>query len=569
MAQPGRYPTQTHAMNLLIGAVKHCGADRLEVWARSAEACFPSVKKVLLCLDEEVPSSLRNLVPLGFEVIHQPSPPQTNIDIMKYERHNAIREYLLGRSPQDVVLTTDTFDVCFQSDPFAWYEQHRNNDLLLGSEGITIEQEHWNRRVITKGFPLHIGEVLKNDVFCAGVIMGSAEVVADLMLMVYNFTKNVKSEDSEGIDQGALNVILASHHFRNKLQVTTTSENFVVHCAVSGPTELFIPWGFKNAYKYDLPKFDGHAVVNHRNEPYCIVHQYNRVKEWDSFFNTKYRRPDWGKILPAIKPQPSSTTDDTAIVVCTRANSSYADDWNRTLRFTDHDYLLCDVGNGKVPEYKTFDRFVADNVINYTEQYMREALNFHSEISTKHWWNQGGGRNAIWFYPHFRMLYFYLTHPNYNYYWFFDEDVTFPQHNLDEFVAAHAHLTHDCMITYLFSTKGSADVLSMTPGMGSYHAADCNWLSHYPGDGDKQNPHITTTYGSYFPLVRLSNKAMRGLWEEHGKGHHGYSEGYVPTTLAHLGQTLYSIYDKNSEVKADKRLVVHHRRYLELLWKHV
>lgn len=561
-------------MNILIGAIKHCNVDRLEVWAKSAYAHFPNVKKVVLCLDEVVPTSIKRLENLNFEIVHAPSPPEKNIDVMKYERHNAIRDYLLkNNKPNDVVLTTDTFDVCFQSNPFDWYDKNRTNDLLLGSEGITIENEHWNRRVITKSFGAHINEIVKNDVFCAGIMMGTVSVICDLMLMIYNFTKFIKNEDSEGVDQGALNVILGTHYFKEKLQVTTTSESFVVHCAVSGPTELFIPWGFKNNYKYDLPSFDGKNVVNKDGVPYCIVHQYNRVKEWDKFFNESYKLVKWGntdieKQEPII-PTQSEVVNDTAIVVCSRVNSSYSGDWNRTLEFTNHDYLLCDVGSGKIPEYNTFNRFVGDNVINYSEKHLRKELNVEGEVSTKHWWNLNGGRNIIWFYPHFRMLYFYLTNPNYKYYWFFDEDVTFPQQPVSEFVAAHSHLHHDCMITYLFTADATGDVLNMAKGMGSYHSHDCNWLTHYPGDGDVQNPNIKKTYGSYFPLVRLSNKAMSALLEEHNNGYHGYSEGYVPTTLAHKGLSLYSIYNENSEVKADKNLIVHHRRYLELIWKHV
>lgn len=562
-------------MNFLIGAVKGCNVDRLEVWAKSAYACFPNVKKIVICMDAEVPQSFKKLESLNFEIAHAPSPPQKNVDIMKYERHNAIREYLLkNNNPEDVVLTTDTFDVCFQSDPFDWYEKNRKNDLLLGSEGITIENEHWNRRVITKAFGDHINEVLKNDVFCAGVIMGKVSVVTDLMLSVYNFTKYIKNEDSEGVDQGALNVLLGTQYLKNKLQVTTTSENFVVHCAVSGPTELFISWGFKNNYKYDLPKFNDVDVINKDDMPYCIVHQYNRVKEWDKFINNKYRQMPWGntntnQVLEPIDTPTTVVANDTATVVCTRVNSSYAGDWNKTLKFTDHDYLLCDVGSGKTPIYNTFNRFIADNVINYTEAHMRKTLKFDKDVSTKHWWNLNGGRNIIWFYPHFRMLYFYLTNPTYKYYWFFDEDVTFPNQSVSEFVSAHSHLHHDCMITYLFSANVTGDVLNMATGMGSFHASDCNWLNHYPGDGDIQNPNITKTYGSYFPLVRLSNKAMQVLLSEHNAGYHGYSEGYVPTVLGHKGLSLYSIYNENSEVKADKNLTVFHRRYLELLWKNV
>jgi hypothetical protein len=75
--------------------------------------------------------------------------------------------------------------------------------------------------------------------------------------------------------------------------------------------------------------------------------------------------------------------------------------------------------------------------------------------------------------------------------------------------------------------------------------------------------------GSYFPLVRLSNKSMKILLEEHKKGYYGYSEGYVPTTLNQYNLKLYSIFNKESKVDANENIIIYHRRYLDLIWKNI
>lgn len=734
-------------MNVLVGVTKNCEIDRLDVWAKSAYQYFPTVKKILLCLDEKVPNSIRNLEKLNFNIVHIPSPPEKNIDIMKYERHNVIRQYLLNNNnPTDIVLTTDTFDVCFQSDPFDWYSKNRKNDLLLGSEGITIENEHWNRGVISKSFGAHINEIIKKDVYCAGVIMGRVGVICDLMLMIYNFTKFIKNEDSEGVDQAALNVLLSTEHFNQKLQTTTTSENFVVHCAVSGPTELFIPWGFKKNYKYDLPQFDGKNILNKDGIPYCIVHQYNRVKEWNKFIVEKYNKidfylnklflihsekasehwspfdvknkvvldlgcgiwsgvnsfseyspiwfgangatkvialdsnendikyykdntkddakyefiakhisstseieslilsnginalksdiegdekyildikpevinkieeiaieyhttelkykfiakfKDWGFDLkcmgkfttagenvgvlfgsrakiPKIGLNQNRSSNKTALVICTTPSfSAYSKEWTRDLKFGEHNYILCDVGNGKKSiSIPTMMNFMQDNIVNYSLNNIKKSLNFDIQPSDKHRWNMGGGRSIIWFYAHFRMMYFYKIFPNYEYYWFFDDDITFPNSDLTKFLEKHNTLNYDCMITYLFANlnaKNPSNVLTMGNNMGSYHADNHHWLTHYPGAGDKQPPYITETYGSYFPIVRFSNRAIKKLLEVHEEGYYGYSEGFVPTVLNHFGMSMYSIFNKDSKVNLDNEIVIHHK-FDTILWKNV
>jgi hypothetical protein len=80
---------------------------------------------------------------------------------------------------------------------------------------------------------------------------------------------------------------------------------------------------------------------------------------------------------------------------------------------------------------------------------------------------------------------------------------------------------------------------------------------------------IKEKYGSYFPVVRLSNKALSILCDEHQNGYFGYSEGYMPTILNHRGLSLYSIYNKESNVKVDNNIILHHRRYHQMTWENL
>ena len=260
----------------------------------------------------------------------------------------------------------------------------------------------------------------------------------------------------------------------------------------------------------------------------------------------------------------------TAFVICsTPGLTAYYDNWKKNLKLSNDNYVLCDVSSDRtLPTNITLD-FIQDNIINFTGDGIKSTLNFDVEPSDKHWWNHGGGRNAIWFYAHLRMLYFYKIHPEYEYYWFFDDDVTFPNFQLDQFLESHNPLTYDCMITYLFSNLGNenpSNVPVMDENMGSFHAKEFNWLTHYPGHGDNQPPYIKETYGSFFPIVRYSNRAMKKLLEEHENGYYGYSEGYVPTVLNHHGMSLYSIYNKNSKVELNNDILIHHKNW-EMYWK--
>ncbi len=275
-------------MEILIGTIKHCTRERIDVWAKSASKYCKS-KKVLLCLDEVIPNDILTLSELGFDIQHYPTPHNQSIEVMKFERHLVQQQYFKTiEDKSTIVLLTDTFDVVFQDDPFEWYRNNKSNKLLLGSEGIIIQHEWWNYGIITKCFDNHTENVKNEDVLCAGVIMGEVGEVENLSTDVFNLIIETKSEETEGVDQGAVNVILRTEKYKDILQITNTSEPFVVHCATAGPTEQFVSWGFQRNYKYGLPIHNGNEIVTQDGKPYCMVHQYNRIKEWDSFFKTKY-----------------------------------------------------------------------------------------------------------------------------------------------------------------------------------------------------------------------------------------------------------------------------------------
>jgi hypothetical protein len=555
-------------MNLLIGSIKNCGLDRVRIWAESALR-FCKAKIVLIVLDESVPDDLYDLEDIGIQIVHKPTINNIDTNICKSDRHFYSREFLNELDNNSIVLLTDTMDLVFQNNPFDWYEKNAKDSLLLTSEGVNFEHSWWNMRGIEWSYnPLR--NVMKDkDILNSGIIMGKSEIVKDLLLNIYLLSLNIKPEHTEGFDQPAMNVSLLSEYFKKNLRITTTSESFAVNCAIAGPTPQFESWGFKRSYKYDLPKITEDGIKNKNDELYCIVHQYNRVHEWNIFFNEKYpNRPRKIKNRKKIV-----ANEDTAVVVCTRPDfSGFFDDWKKSFKFDDNDYLLSNVRLTDKVHIDKISPFVQDNVVHYLEENLKDSFNFNVEPSDKHWWNIGGGRNIVWFYPHLRMLYFYKIFPNYNYYWFFDDDVTFPNGQLYDFINQHKSLDHDCMISYIFTHETStnnSNVPTMDENMVSYHSSNHNWLVHYPGPGDIHGEDVKEKYGSYFPLVRLSKKAMETLIEEHEKGLYGYSEGFVPTILNHRGLKLYSIFDKNSEVSVNPNLIVHHKRYHQMKWENL
>ena len=169
-----------------------------------------------------------------------------------------------------------------------------------------------------------------------------------------------------------------------------------------------------------------------------------------------------------------------------------------------------------------------------------EENNFNRPISKYHRW--GSHQNPNYFYAHFRMLIFYMKNPNYDYYWFFDDDVTF-QGNLKELLSNYSNCDEDFLAIQAFKKEEYENfpkISKINDGMKGSHG---NWLSFCPGPGDvfkETNIHI----GCFFPIVRFSKKAMNYLLNLNENNYYGYSEGFVPTSLASAGFKVSSMMDE-------------------------
>lgn len=219
-------------------------------------------------------------------------------------------------------------------------------------------------------------------------------------------------------------------------------------------------------------------------------------------------------------------------IVCTHAGSFGGWDHHWQMSGIDFEYLT-DVTNGEL-KYGT----------QYNEQDIRKTLNFTDDVSKNHFWNPIGNRNIIWFYAHFRMLYYYVYNNSYDYYWFFDDDVTVADWGL--FLNSFDKNTSDFISYYCFKEQ-SVDSQINIPKIDDNSNSGNLWFMRFPGDKDKLPEGTKDIFGSFFPIVRLSNKALAKLWDLHSKGLYGYSEGWVPTILNYYGFTLDTFFNNESQ----------------------
>ena len=182
---------------------------------------------------------------------------------------------ILERKQYKNILLCDSRDIYFQADPFK-YEYKGNINFFLESKIIKNCQFNSNWIVKTYGEKI-FDEISKNTIVCSGTTLGKYDQIKHYLKLMCDQSKNFKykkrlrylltfrrDKEGRGSDQAYANYI--SH--KNLI------ENSYFYSNESGPI----------ATVYYLKKINfnkNSQLLNSNNEPYVIVHQYD--KRWDEF----------------------------------------------------------------------------------------------------------------------------------------------------------------------------------------------------------------------------------------------------------------------------------------------
>ena len=265
--------------NVLVGCVNNItqNLDKIKVWAKSfGEVCKDEIVLVTINATDKEMAILQQLgiSVAPFQLQHNETVNNVRLQL----QWETIKEF-----NADYVLVTDVFDVMFQDNPFT---KIIGNDITVGWEGVKHSEEPWNSDVLQKSYP-HKTEALRNlFISCSGVIGGKKDKVVELLKEMDKMTMGKGGHDIR--DQAALNIIIQEQKFN--IKTLNPSDGWVLHCAVGGPTNFYKDWGFQS---HMIERFgeannqDG-VITTQDNKIYDIVHQFNRIEEWNKQLTTRY-----------------------------------------------------------------------------------------------------------------------------------------------------------------------------------------------------------------------------------------------------------------------------------------
>ena len=185
----------------------------------------------------------------------------------------------------ELFMITDVFDVAFQGDPFELMDLE-NYNVFAGGEGVDVNQEPWNMDNIGKIFPQYREDCVGKEIVNSGVIGGKRDSLISVYQRMFDLCE--EGSDDHNIKDQAAFIVMISRGEIDKFKMFTLDDGWAQHSAVSGPTEFFEKWGFKNNLKYGIPIMVNDTVCTSNGTPFRIAHQFNRVPEWHEIINRKF-----------------------------------------------------------------------------------------------------------------------------------------------------------------------------------------------------------------------------------------------------------------------------------------
>jgi hypothetical protein len=275
--------------DIVIGAITNYGWDKIKNWVNSLDNCGFTGKKIMVCynIDYDVVEKLneRNYIVLAFDrddenrklVYKNP----LNINNDRFEHIPFFLKSLAKEEKFRYIISTDVRDVIFQSNPSVWLENNIGDKKLnICCESILVKDEPWNRETMLGVFGQRFLDKTANDlVMNVGIVSGEFDYVLDLFTTLsLMYDKRIKYIQ----DQSSLNILMSMNPYKNITNFNKSEDGFACQLHIHAP-------------KYDKtyltepsPKMIDGLVCTSKGVPYPIVHQYDRILDWENIINVKY-----------------------------------------------------------------------------------------------------------------------------------------------------------------------------------------------------------------------------------------------------------------------------------------
>ena len=290
--------------DVVIGAIGGYQFSQIKNWIYSLNSTSFDGDRIMLCygcskeLVDQIKENGFEVFEITWDGLGQPlSPPNdlvTHTGLVTRENayrliHNLrffhiwqlLSQFEKDGKKYDRVITTDVRDVIFQGNPTDWLDAYQEKPIIAPSESVMYEDEGWNMKNFISGLGGVSWEYLGKDLLVCnvGTIAGTYEEFKELCFMIYTM-----SVGNWVADQSMFNILINTS-YKDKTQVVTPDDYWA--CQTGTLVESYDK--LKNVL-LDKPPYMGMdgLVRNSKDDVFCLVHQYERIPEWNKIVEKKY-----------------------------------------------------------------------------------------------------------------------------------------------------------------------------------------------------------------------------------------------------------------------------------------
>lgn len=295
--------------DLIIGGASGYTWDQLKYWVNSIQRSgFEG--DVVLVATNITKETIEKLTSKGVKLeLYGKKDENGNINAHSngaphVERFFYIWNYLRQHDEYDYVITTDTRDVVFQSNPTAWIDEcvfDGYRAIIASCEGMKYEDEPWSNNNLREAFGPYFYNLYKSSpIFNVGTIAGFCPNVRDMLFMIFQMSIN---RPIPIVDQAVFNILLQQKPYKESTKFTYNSDAWAIQLGTTieavksgaGDIGLSVAQNPSNLILYQAKYFDEQPslnddgfVVNAKGEKFVIVHQYDRTHAWRDTIMKKY-----------------------------------------------------------------------------------------------------------------------------------------------------------------------------------------------------------------------------------------------------------------------------------------
>ena len=273
------------AKDLIISAFRGYTYTQVKPYIDSINESGFTGDKILIALNS-TKESVAKIADSGFTVIDGGNEPQRMMFHM--ERFIHIYNFLKDHwQDYNNIISTDVRDVIFQRNPSEYLDEKLcvggEYKMIATSEAIKVKDEPWNRDNIIKCFgQMFYEQIQDQEILNVGILAGKAEYIKDLCAALFQLSLNRADWVA---DQAAYNIMMNWKQY-NQTYIARLKDAWACNLHVTNKPDQLEQFG---PYLLEArPTFKDGLVVNENDEPFHIVHQYDRVPELKKHYEEKY-----------------------------------------------------------------------------------------------------------------------------------------------------------------------------------------------------------------------------------------------------------------------------------------